>query len=164
MDSQLHFLSVDSRTAELHRRAENWRRVGQHPNASAPTSIVIRPTAPADADDLLRLSQLEGRRVPEGPTLVAVVEGELLAALPLGDGRSLAQPLADPFRPTAMLVDLLWLRAAHLRGHPAPPRRRRPQIGTWIRSLFRRPLGAGATTSVPFHAPAPPGNGRFLIR
>jgi hypothetical protein len=108
-------------------------------------SIVIRLATPADADDLVRLSQLEGRRVPAGPVLVAVVEGELLAALPLGDGRSLPEPLAEPFRPTATLVDLLWLRAAHLRGEAAPRRRRGPRI----RSLLRRPLRAGEASSVP---------------
>jgi hypothetical protein len=50
--------------------------------------------------------------VPAGTARVAEVDGEILAALSLGDGIA----LADPFRPTAALLRLLDLRAAQLRG------------------------------------------------
>jgi hypothetical protein len=163
MDSRLHFVGVEPHACELHRRAEDYRQAAGSSKADADASpspsVVIRPASVDDEADLIRLAQLERRRVPEGDILVAAVEGELLAALPLGDGSSLPQPLADPFRPTAMLVDLLWLRAAHLRGDGLPGPRRRRRRGSWMRSLLRRPRAP-----LPSHAPASPGNCTMMIR
>jgi hypothetical protein len=48
--------------------------------------------------------------VPPGPLLLAEIDGEPWAAIALDGGR----PIADPFRPTAALVDLLRRRAAQL--------------------------------------------------
>jgi hypothetical protein len=86
-------------------------------------SVTVRFATPADAGDLARLAALDAGRVPTGPALVAEVDGELLAALSLGDGRA----LADPFRPTAELVRLLELRETQLRGGRPVRRRRRSQ-------------------------------------
>ena len=47
---------------------------------------------------------------PAGEVLVAVVADEPWAALALDDGRV----VADPFRPSAVAVELLRLRARHL--------------------------------------------------
>ena len=55
------------------------------------------------------------RRLAEGELLVAEVDGELRAALPLAGGGA----IADPFRPTAPLVSLLGLRAAQIRATEA---------------------------------------------
>jgi hypothetical protein len=82
---------------------------------------------------VLRLSELDGRRVPFGQMLVAEVGGDLLAARSLTTGES----IADPFRPTAHLVELLELRSAHLRngsdnGRARTPRRAR----AWLRALI----------------------------
>ena len=79
--------------------------------------ITIRPARPADSDALRRLAALDSQRVPAGEVLVAEVAGELVAAL------SPAGAIADPFRPTADVVDLLRLRSAALRA-PARPTRR----------------------------------------
>jgi hypothetical protein len=51
--------------------------------------------------------------------LVAEVDGELCAALPLDGGEA----FADPFRPTGELVSLLEMRAVQLRGSLPGPRR-----------------------------------------
>ena len=67
---------------------------------------MIRYAEDRDAAALERLAQLEGRHLPAGRVLLAEVEGEVLAALPLAGG----PPLADPFRPTASLVELLRTR------------------------------------------------------
>jgi hypothetical protein len=76
-------------------------------------AVIIRFAIADDHAAMARLAQLEGiRPAPDSRTLIAEVEGEVLAALPLGGG----EPLADPFRPTAALVELLLVRAAHLRG------------------------------------------------
>jgi hypothetical protein len=84
---------------------------------TAPESILIRPATSADARAIERLAQLDSSPVPTGELLVAEVGGELRAALRV-DGHAV---IADPFRPTAGIVDLLAARAEHLQG----PRRHR---------------------------------------
>ena len=59
---------------------------------------------------LERLAQLAERPLPSGRALVAEVDGELRAALPL----SSRQLLVDPFHPSAEVRELLKLRAAQL--------------------------------------------------
>jgi hypothetical protein len=76
------------------------------------SDITIRLADYQDARALLRLAALDSARVPDGPLLVAETDGELVAAVPLGGGRA----IADPFRPTANLVGVLALRAQQL--HP----------------------------------------------
>lgn len=105
--------------------------------------VTLRPAQPGDAAKLARLAELDCRRLPDAPLLVAEVGGELLAALPL-DGA--ADPIADPFRPTAELVELLQLRARSAR----PPRRRgtprtAPQLRMLWRSRPRSPLPSRPT-------------------
>jgi hypothetical protein len=74
--------------------------------------IILRATRPGDADALNRLAGLADRPLPAGGVLlVAEVERELLAAMST-DGRTV---VADPFRATADLVELLKLRAGQLR-------------------------------------------------
>ncbi|MCW2995420.1 MAG: hypothetical protein JWQ18_2915 [Conexibacter sp.] len=77
---------------------------------SAVAGVTIRPALADDAGAVARLAALDSARVPEGPLLLAEIDGEPWAALTLEDGR----PIADPFRPTAALVDLLRRRAAQL--------------------------------------------------
>jgi hypothetical protein len=73
--------------------------------------VTIRRSHAGDRAALHRLAQLDSRRLAEGELLVAEVDGELRAALPLEGGTA----IADPFRPTAPLVSLLGLRAAQIR-------------------------------------------------
>jgi hypothetical protein len=73
--------------------------------------IVVRRAEDADAEALARLAALDSARIPGGELLVAETDARLLAALPLGSGR----PIADPFEPTAELVAMLELRARQLR-------------------------------------------------
>jgi len=96
-----------------------------------PAKLTIRP---ASAEDLMRirtLAQLDSARVPSGLVLIAEVEGCLLAALPLDGGA----PIADPFRRSADVVELLRMRAAQLSGRPA---RRRGRLATTLSALERR--------------------------
>jgi hypothetical protein len=87
--------------------------------------VTVRFATPADGPELERLAALDAGRVPAGPALVAEVDGELVAALPLAHGRA----LADPFRPSAELLRLLELREAQLRGGGPSGRRRRTSSG-----------------------------------
>ena len=63
-----------------------------------------------DDPALERLAQLESRELPGGRFVVAEVDGELVAAVPLAGGA----PFADPFRKTAHLLPLLRARARQL--------------------------------------------------
>lgn len=94
-------------------------------------SVTVRLARSEDAADVLRLAQVDGRPVPLGPLLVAEVAGELLAARSLVSG----SVVADPFRPTAHLVELLELRSAHLRGDAEGARFARRRARTLLRSL-----------------------------
>ncbi len=75
---------------------------------AASHAITVRPAYADDAPAIIRLAALDSAAVPPAPLLVAEVEGELRAALSLADGRS----VADPFQPTALLVQLLRTQAA----------------------------------------------------
>jgi hypothetical protein len=69
--------------------------------------ITITQSTEADSRDLWRLAALDSRRAPRGPALLAYVDGELRAAVGLVDG----QAVADPFHPTAELVEMLRFQA-----------------------------------------------------
>ncbi len=72
----------------------------------------VRGATSADEDALERLAQLEGRRIPDGHLLVAERNGRVLAAMSVAGGEA----LADPFRPTAALVEQLERRRSRLHG------------------------------------------------
>jgi len=69
--------------------------------------ITITHSTDADAPSVRRLAALDDRRPPHGPALLAYVGGELRAAVGLLDG----QAVADPFKHTAEIVELLRLQA-----------------------------------------------------
>jgi hypothetical protein len=126
MIEYLNIANSKVRDRELRRAAEIERLRRRDVDAEVPRpaegvkpasqAVVIRPAHPEDEMAVRRLAQLEGRPQPgASAVLLAELEGEVLAALPLGGGRA----IADPFRPTAELVAMLKLRAAQLR--PAEP-------------------------------------------
>jgi hypothetical protein len=81
--------------------------------------IAIRRATDADRSALERLAALDSARTPTGDVLIAEVDDEPQAAIEIAGGAV----VADPFRPTANLVELLGVRAARLR-HPAASRPR----------------------------------------
>ncbi len=86
---------------------------------SSTAEITIRLAYADDWLALIRLAALDSApAVPPAPRLLAEVNGEPRAALSLHDGSS----VADPFTPTAEVLELLRRRAAHLQG--VTPRRR----------------------------------------
>ena len=90
-------------------------------------TITLRRSTPGDRPAIARLAELDGWEAPAGSTLFAFVGGELRAALPLAGGHA----LADPFHPTAELVELLRRRAAAQRDRGARrPWRLRLAFGT----------------------------------
>jgi hypothetical protein len=73
-------------------------------------NVTVRRSASGDHGALMRLASLDSATPPRGPALVAEADSRILAALPLGSGR----PIADPFEPTAELVALLELRRSQI--------------------------------------------------
>lgn len=94
-------------------------------------NLTVRPARDTDGPALERLAGLDSSTPPRGPALVAESDARILAALPLGSGRA----IADPFEPTAAMVALLELRREQLRepsGHA-----HRPMGGRVLGSLRR---------------------------
>jgi hypothetical protein len=73
--------------------------------------MTIRTAEAADQPSLRDLASLDSARPLSGTALVAEVDGAPIAALEMKSGRA----VADPFRPTARVLELLRLRAAQLR-------------------------------------------------
>ena len=71
-------------------------------------SIILRHATTADEQPLRDLAAVDSQALPAGPFLVAEVDGRAYAALSLSDGSA----IADPFEPTAELVDLLRTHGA----------------------------------------------------
>jgi hypothetical protein len=74
--------------------------------------IAIRMATPADEHSLLRLAELDSAHPIAGDALIASADGIPVAAYSLTERRT----IADPFRPTAAIVELLEARAENLRG------------------------------------------------
>jgi hypothetical protein len=75
------------------------------------TSLLIRAADGSDGYALQRLAALDSAHVPAGELLVAEADGALVAAHAPATGAT----IADPFRPTAEVVELLELRGSLLR-------------------------------------------------
>jgi hypothetical protein len=91
-------------------------------------NVTVRRSGSGDDSALARLASLDSASPPRGPALIAEADSRMLAALPLGAGR----PIADPFEPTAELVALLELRRTQIEAAAGDPRR-----GRRLRSLLR---------------------------
>ncbi len=72
--------------------------------------ITIRRSEQADRPAVARLAALDSKRPPRGDLLVAEIAGDVVAAVPVAGGET----IADPFRRTAELVALLELRAGQI--------------------------------------------------
>ena len=85
--------------------------------------MTIRLAAEHERADLAGVADRDSRPLPPAPHLVAERERTVLAILSLATG----EVVADPFRPTAELVELLRCRAAaeSLDGGAGGHRRRR---------------------------------------
>jgi hypothetical protein len=110
---------AEQHIGDLRREAAKGRRARRSDaGASVEGWLTLRSFQERDIDGIRRLAQLDSKRVPSGPVLVAEVGGNVVAALPLDGGPA----LADPFRPTASIVEILQMRAAQLKS------RRRPRV------------------------------------
>jgi hypothetical protein len=133
MNSALNGDLVNTLVEDRVRAAEQQRRARQASEKRAAgdyTCVMVRVAGADDRAAIERLEQLEGRRLPPEPTLLAEAGGHVLVA------RSLLtrELVADPWQPTAELVELLDLRSLHLRGQ-LDRRHRARRLG--VRRLLR---------------------------
>ena len=91
-------------------------------------NVTVRRSTSGDESALARLAALDSASPPRGPALIAEADARVLAALPLGSGR----PIADPFEPTLEPVQLLELRRSQIAAAGHDPGRARG-----LRSLLR---------------------------
>jgi hypothetical protein len=101
---------------------------------SAGEAVTIRLARIGEATALALVAELDSAPAPLAPALVAEVAGEVLAAISLADGAL----VANPFRPTADVVELLRARERQLRSDRH--RRRLAPLPAWRR---RRSLALG---------------------
>ena len=129
----MHPLIAASLSTQLERTAaaRSHRRVETR-GTPEKADIVIRAATPADAAALVGLGALDGNRsagelladaAADHAVLVAEVDGSIEAALALDGGLS----VADPFRPSALDLQLLSIRARQLGGDA--PRRHGHRLG-----------------------------------
>jgi len=76
------------------------------------------------------LADVDSAKPLAGPVLVAVIEGRIWAALALEGERV----VADPFLPTAPVVELLRLRVVQLRAAAGRPQR---LLSRWVAGRAR---------------------------
>jgi hypothetical protein len=135
MSPELHRALAQTRVDDRRRAADAYRlthRRSQPGRAIATDrSVTLRFASPADQSQLARLAELDSATPPAQPVLLAEVNGQLRAALALTD-RTL---VADPFHPTADLIDLLRARARQLDAAPSIKRSRRLRSWFGLRGL-----------------------------
>jgi hypothetical protein len=71
-------------------------------------TLTIRRADSSDTGALVRLAALDSASPPTGDALLAEVGGEVWAAVEIDSGAA----IADPFRPSGELVDLLRLQVS----------------------------------------------------
>jgi hypothetical protein len=127
MDSRMSLQIAQEHIADLQRSAAAQREthvVAEKPRATAGV-IALRRAGDDEAAELRQLAALDSTRPLAGDALVALVDGKLVAAISLADGRVIADPLA----PTTEARALLHTRAAQLAQTPQRPWRRfRPRF------------------------------------
>jgi hypothetical protein len=79
------------------------------------TNLTIRLATSDDAFAVRRLAVVDSSDPPTGSLLIAEVDDELWAALSLDTGAA----VADPFRPSGEVVDLLRFHAGHVTAEAA---------------------------------------------
>jgi hypothetical protein len=121
--TSMNALAAREHRADLRRAAERRRRGSISPPPSSSTqghtpTVALRLAHRDEADLVRRLAAVDDAPMLDGQVLLALIDGEAVAALSLRDGRV----VANPFVLTQEAVALLRLRAKHLSG--ASPRRR----------------------------------------
>ena len=127
MNTTLNSLVSQQRTAEFRSRAQRWSEETDGFDRRQPASVELRVARVDENSDVRRLAQLDDAPELEGPAMLAVVDGEAVAAMSLIDLRI----VANPFVRSQHAVKLLRLRGAHVsdrRERRRPRRLLRPRF------------------------------------
>jgi hypothetical protein len=127
VNTTLNSLVSQQRTAEFRSRAQRWLREADGFDREVHSSVELRLARVDEDADVRRLAQLDDAPQLDGPAMLAVVDGEAVAAMSMSDLRI----VANPFVHTEHAVKLLALRGAHLserRDHRRPRRLLRPRF------------------------------------
>jgi hypothetical protein len=116
MTGQITFDAASSRVQDqLHhaaaRRAASAATTRREAQGDDTAAVVVRRATAADDATIAMLAALDSAAVPAGEMLIAEVDREPQAAIEIAT----ATVIADPFRRTAHLAELLGVRAARLR-------------------------------------------------
>ncbi len=123
-------ITAAEHAADLRRAAERRLAIPDNEGESQGQATVALRLAGADEADIVReLAELDDATALTGPVLLALVNGEAVAALSLSEHRV----VANPFVRTEDAVALLRLRANHLWGG-----RRRRRSRAFLRPRFPR--------------------------
>lgn len=106
--------------------------------ANGEETLTIRRARPDDELRLIRLAGRDTRPRPRGELLVAEEEGELLVARSIGTGET----IADPFRHTAAIAELVAARAEALARAGDAVERTEARGRGWFGLRRRSPLAA----------------------
>jgi hypothetical protein len=109
----------------LHR----WIAVGTIVFVSSTAPVTLRLAEAVDLPALRRLADRDSAPVPPAPRLIAIRGGELEAAISLTSG----ELVADPFRHTADLCELLRCAARRRPARARPRRARRRTLSPLLR-------------------------------
>ena len=101
MNTTLNSLVSQQRTAEFRSRAQRWSKETDGFDRRQPASVELRVARVDENSDVRRLAQLDDAPELEGPAMLAVVDGEAVAAMSLIDLRIVASVAvrAACFRP-----------------------------------------------------------------
>jgi hypothetical protein len=111
MTSSLTALAAQEHVHDLERQARRERKQDSQSDASA-ASIELRLARADESLVLHRLAQLDDAPDLDGDALMALIDGDPIAALSLSDRRV----IANPFVRTEHAVSLLRIQADHLFG------------------------------------------------
>ncbi|HEY2202155.1 MAG TPA: hypothetical protein VGH56_09705 [Solirubrobacteraceae bacterium] len=131
MNPELTHQLAQARVADMHRVAGAGQatRAGLARADPDRSPVTFRIATYADALALTRLAELDSAKPLAPPILVAESFGRLVAAVSIDDLRT----IADPFEPTAALVELLLIRVGQIRAGREP--RRLPRLAR-VRALL----------------------------
>jgi hypothetical protein len=117
--------------ADLRGAAAGWRRASANQprrmGVARPATVILRLVRRGEDQVVRELAALDDAPTPQGQVLLALIDGEAVAALSLLDGRV----VANPFVLTQDAVALLRLCAKHLSGGKPVRRWRAIRARVW---------------------------------
>jgi hypothetical protein len=111
MHQEMFLLLAKDHMREMLAGAERERRRPRPERRASAPQVTLRVDRVLDRERLRELARLAERSLADDAYIVAEMDGRIVAALPIGGGRTLADPAVD----AKQLRPLLELRAAQIR-------------------------------------------------